>query len=234
MPLPKITAPTYEIELPSTGKPVKFRPFLVKEEKILMLASETEDPKEVANAMKSVIKNCVITRIKTEELCSFDIEYLFLNIRAKSVGEEITLALTCPDDNETQVTASINVDDIKVQFPEGHSSEIEINDDLTINMKYPSMDLFLRQNFSGETVDPYDIVVECIDKIVGEEEVWEAKDCSKKELLEFLDSMTAEQFQKINKFYETMPKLSHTVKVTNPNTGVESDITLEGLGDFFG
>jgi len=234
MPLPKITAPTYELELPSSGKSVKYRPFLVKEEKILMLASETEDPKEIANAMKTVIKNCLISRIKIDDLASFDIEYLFLNIRGKSVGEEITISLVCPDDEVTSTTTSVLVDDIKVQFPEGHSSSVEVDDSLTIEMKYPSMDMFLRQNFQNETVDPYDVVTSCIDKICNEEEVWEASDCSKKELLEFLDSMTSEQFQKINKFFETMPKLAHKVTVTNPNTGVVSDVTLEGLGDFFG
>jgi len=234
MPLPKITAPTYELNLPSTGKPVKYRPFLVKEEKVLMLASETENPKEVANAMKTVIKNCVLSRIKVEELCSFDIEYLFLNIRGKSVGEELAISITCPDDNETNVTVNLNVEDIKVLFPEGHTTEIEVGDDITVMMKYPSMDLFLRQNFEGEQVDPYSIVAECIDKIVTGEEVYEGSDCSKKELLEFIESMTSEQFLMINKFFDTMPKLQHKVMVTNPKTSVESEITFEGLGDFFG
>lgn len=234
MPLPKITAPTYELNLPSTGKPVKYRPFLVKEEKILMLASETENPKEVANAMKSVIKNCVLSRIKVEDLCSFDIEYLFLNIRAKSVGEELAISVTCPDDDETSVTVNLNVEDIHVFFPEGHTTEIEVSPELTVMMKYPSMDMFLRQNFEGEQVDPYTIVSECIDKIISDEEVYEGSDCSKKELLEFIESMTSDQFLKINQFFETMPKLQHIVEVTNPKTGVVSPITFEGLGDFFG
>jgi hypothetical protein len=234
MPLPKITAPTYELTLPSTGKTVKYRPFLVKEEKILMLASESEDPKEVANAMKSVIKNCVITRLKVEDLCSFDIEYLFLNIRGKSVGEELTINMICPDDNETEGTVLVNVDDIKVVFPEGHTNEIELGDNLTVMMKYPNMDMFLRQNFTEEQADPYEIVSSCIDKIITDEDVYEASDCSKKELLEFIESMTSDQFMEVNKFFTTMPKLQHPVVLHNKKTGVDNELTLEGLGDFFG
>lgn len=234
MPLPKIVAPTYELELPSSGRPVKFRPFLVKEEKVLMLASETENPKEVANAMKSVIKNCLISKIKVEDLASFDIEYLFLNIRGKSVGEELNLTLICPDDGETQVKTNVNLEDIKVQFPEGHTNEIELDDNLTLILKYPSMDMFLKMNFSGETPDGFELLSECVDKIISPDEVWEAAECTKKEIMDFIESMTSEQFLKVNKFFETMPKLQHKVMVTNPKTEVESEITLEGLGDFFG
>lgn len=234
MPLPKIVAPIYEIALPSTGKPVKFRPFLVKEEKVLMLASESENPKEIATAMKTVIKNCLVSKIKVEELASFDIEYLFLNIRGKSVGEEISLTLVCPDDEETQVKTTIQLDDIKVQFPEGHSTEIQLDDNLSLMLKYPSMDMFLKMNFSGETPDGFELLADCVDKIVGAEEVWEASECTKKEIMDFIESMTSEQFLKVNNFFETMPKLQHKVMITNPKTGVESEITLEGLGDFFG
>jgi hypothetical protein len=234
MALPKITAPTYELNLPSTNKTVKFRPFLVREEKILMLASESEDAKEIANAMKTVIKNCVVTRLKVEDLCSFDIEYLFLNIRGKSVGEELTISMICPDDNETQGTVTVNVDEIKVNFPEGHTNEIDLGDDLSIIMKYPNMDMFLRQNFSSEDLDPYDIVVSCVDKIVNGEEVYESSDCSKKEMLDFIESMTSDQFMEVNKFFTTMPKLQHPVVLHNNKTGVDNELTLEGLGDFFG
>lgn len=235
MPLPKITAPTYELNLPSNGKTVKYRPFLVREEKILMLASESENPKEIANAMKSVIKNCILSRgIKIEELSSFDIEYLFLNIRGKSVGEEVTLNLTCPDDEETEASVTINIDDIKVTFPEGHTNEINLGGDITVMMKYPSMDTFLKQNFQAEEVDPYDVVCGCIDKIVTEDDVYEGSECSKKELLEFIESMTSEQFVHLNNFFLTMPKLQHKVMLLNPKTGVENEVVLEGLGDFFG
>ena len=234
MPLPKLAAPNYELTLPSNGKTVRYRPFLVKEEKVLMLASESENEKDIANAIKDIIKNCIVTRsVKIDQLPSFDIEYLFLNIRGKSVGEIIDLTIPAPDDEKVQINTSVNVENVEVFFPEGHTNEVDLGNDVTLYMKYPSMDAFIESNFQGKEQDPFDIVIRCIDKIVSGEEVHESKECTKKELKDFLDSMTSDQFKKIQAFFETMPKLQHKLMVTNPESGKESEITLQGLGDFF-
>lgn len=238
MPLPKIVTPTHELELPSTGQTVKYRPFLVKEEKLLVLALETEDTKQITTAIKTVIKNCVETKgIKVESLPTFDIEYLFLNIRAKSVGEEIELNIICPDDGETQVPVKINVDDIQVQKNKDHNKKIQVDDSIMMEMKYPSLEQFIKSNFdlsSENTMEQsFDLVAECIDKIYTEDEVWSASDVTKKELVDFLDQMNSTQFKQIERFFETMPKLSHAIKVKNPKTKVESEVVLEGLSSFF-
>ena len=240
MPLPKIATPSYELELPSTGKTISYRPFLVKEEKLLVIALESEDTKQITNAIKAVIRSCVLTKgIKVESLPTFDIEFLFLNIRGKSVGEDIDLKLVCPDDEKTEVSVSINLDDIKVQKPEGHSKQIKLDDNLMMELKYPSLNEFIKNNFdpNDKSKNPmdqsFDLIGSCIDKIYNEDEVWAADDCSKKEINEFLDSMNSNQFKEVEKFFETMPKLSHTVKVYNPTTKVESDVVLEGLASFF-
>ena len=238
MPLPKISTPTYELELPSTGQPIQYRPFLVKEEKLLVIALESEDTKQITNSIKNVIKNCIITKgVKVEELPTFDIEYLFLNIRGKSVGEEIEVNIICPDDEETQVPVKINIDDIKVQKNEEHSTRIKIDDSIMMEMKYPSLEQFIKNNFDfsgANAIDQsFDLIASCIDKIYTEEEVWTTSDCTKKEINEFLDQMNSSQFKDIEKFFETMPKLSHTIKVKNPNTSVESEVFLEGLSSFF-
>jgi hypothetical protein len=238
MPLPKIATPTYELELPSTGQPIQYRPFLVKEEKLLVIALESEDTKQITTSIKTVIKNCIITKgVKVEELPTFDIEYLFLNIRGKSVGEEIEVNIICPDDEQTQVPVKINIDDIKVQKNEEHSTRIKIDDSIMMEMKYPSLEQFIKNNFDfsgANAIDQsFDLIASCIDKIYTEEEVWTTTDCTKKEINEFLDQMNSSQFKDIEKFFETMPKLSHTIKVINPNTNVESEVVLEGLSSFF-
>ena len=238
MPLPKISTPTYELELPSSGKTIKFRPFLVREEKLLVLALESDDPKEITNAVKAVLKDCIQTRgVKVETLPTFDIEYLFLNIRGKSVGEEVELNIICPDDEVTEVPVKINIDDIHVQKDDEHDNKIKIGDDLMMVMKYPSLDQFIKNNFDFESKNAMDqsfeLIASCIDSICTEEEVWAAGDCTKKEINEFLESMNSSQFKGIEKFFETMPKLSHTISVTNPNTKVKSDVVLEGLASFF-
>jgi hypothetical protein len=238
MPLPKISTPTYELELPSTKQTIKYRPFLVREEKLLVLALESEDTKEITNAIKTVIKNCIETKnIKVESLPTFDIEYLFLNIRGKSVGEEIEVNIICPDDEETTVPVKIYIDDIKVQRDSEHNTKIKLDESIMMEMKYPSLDQFIKSNFdftSDNTMEQsFELIATCIDKIFNEEEVWVAADVTKKELLEFLDQMNSNQFKEIEKFFETMPRLSHKVKVTNPNTKVESEVTLEGLSSFF-
>jgi len=238
MPLPKIATPTYELELPSTGETVKYRPFLVKEEKLLVIALESEDTKQITTAIKTVIKNCIETKgIKVESLPTFDIEYLFLNIRGKSVGEEIEVNIICPDDGETTVPIKINVDDIKVQKNEEHDNKIKLDAHLMMEMKYPSLEQFIKSNFdlsnNNAMEQSFELVASCVDKIYSEDEVWAAADVTKKELMEFLDQMNSSQFKQIEKFFETMPRLSHTVKVTNPNTQVESEVVLEGLSSFF-
>lgn len=238
MPLPKIATPTYQLELPSTGQSIQYRPFLVKEEKVLVIALESEDTKQITNAIKNVIKNCILTKgIKVETLPTFDIEYLFLNIRGKSVGEELEVNIICPDDEETQVTVNINLEDIEVQKLEDHTNQIKIDSSLMMEMKYPSLDQFIKNNFDfndkSAMDQSFDLISSCIDKVYSEDEVWAAADCTKKEMTEFLESMNSGQFKSIEKFFETMPKLSHKIKVMNPNTKVESEVVLEGLASFF-
>ena len=239
MPLPTIVTPTYDLELPSTGKRIKYRPFLVKEEKLLVLALETEDTKQISTAIKTVLKNCIQTRgIKVEKLPTFDIEYLFLHIRGKSVGEEIEVNLIAPDDKETSVPVNINIDDIKISKNEKHTNKIKLDKSLIMEMKYPSLDEFVKSNFDfdGE-VDmdqSFDLIASCIDKIYNEEEVWSTADCTKKEVKDFLEQMNSMQFKEIETFFESMPKLSHSVTFTNPKTKVESTVVLEGLSSFFG
>ena len=238
MPLPKIATPRYELELPSTEETITYRPFLVKEEKVLVIALESEDSKQITNAIKTVIQSCIITRgIKVEKLPTFDIEYLFLNIRGKSVGEEIEVNIICPDDGETQVPVSIDLDDIQIQKNENHKKQIKIDESIMMEMKYPSLDQFIKNNFDftdkNAMDQSFELIATCIDKIYTEDEVWAAADCSKKEIKEFVESMNSTQFKDIEKFFETMPKLSHAITVTNPNTNVESVVVLEGLSSFF-
>jgi len=239
MPLPKISTPTYELTLPSTGKPIQYRPFLVKEEKVLVIALESEDTKQITTAIKNVIKSCIQTRgVKVESLPTFDIEYLFLNIRGKSVGEVVEVNLVCPDDNETTVKAEINLDDIQVEKTEGHTNKIKIDNEIMMEMKYPSLDEFIKNNFDmsgGSDMDQsFELIASCIDKIYTADEVWTAADCTKKEIRDFLEQMNSSQFKEIENFYTTMPKLSHTLEITNPKTKVTSEVVLEGLASFFG
>ena len=238
MPLPKIATPTYELVLPSTGKKVKYRPFLVKEEKILILALESEDQKQITNAIKSTLKSCIQTRIKVEDLPTFDIEYIFLNIRGKSVGESLEVLVTCPDDGETQVESTIYIDEIQVQKDDKHTPDIKLDHSLTLRMKYPSLTQFVENNFNpsaDQTLEAsMDIIASCIDVVYSEDESWAAADCTKKELSEWLETLNTSQFKEVETFFETMPKLTHKVMVTNPNTKVESEVVMEGLTSFFG
>jgi hypothetical protein len=241
MPLPKIATPSYELELPSTGKTIQYRPFLVKEEKLLVIALESQDTKQITNAIKAVIRSCILTKsVKVEELPTFDIEYLFLNIRGKSVGEDIDVKIICPDDEETEVSVNINLDDIQIQKSEDHSNKISLDKNLMMELKYPSLNEFVKSNFDPNDTNrsamdqSFDLISTCIDKIYNEDEVWVAADCTKKEIKDFLESMNSAQFKQIEKFFETMPKLSHTIKVKNPKTKVESEVVLEGLASFFG
>ena len=238
MPLPKLNTPTYELTLPSSNRKVKYRPFLVKEEKILLIAMESEDEKEMQNAVKQILKNCILTRgISVDKLAVFDIEYLFLNIRGKSVGEDIKLNVVCPDDEVTEVEVSVNVEDVKIQKSDKHDPVIQLTDQVAIVMKYPSMEMFVKNNITGENqqkVDTiFDMTIDCISQVVEGEDVLEAKSFSKKEMLEFVETFDTQQFQKIQDFFETMPKLSHTIKVLNPKTNGESEVVIVGLSSFF-
>ena len=240
MPLPKIATPTYELELPSSGETITYRPFLVKEEKLLVLAMESEDTKSITRAIKEVLKSCIKTKIKVDTLPTFDIEYLFLNIRGKSVGEEVEVTITCPDDGKTEVDINIPIDDIKVQKTEEHTNTIKLDDTLSMTMKYPSLDQFIETNFDvneskgTQLEQSFDLIGSCIDTIYSEDEAWPASDSTKKEIGEFLEQLSSSQFQDIEKFFETMPKLSYDVVVTNPKTKKKNTVVLEGLASFFG
>ena len=235
MALPKMDLPTYELEVPSTKKKIKFRPFLVKEEKVLLMALETDDEKNIKNAVFELLKACISTRIKLENLASFDLEYIFLNIRAVSVGEIVQMNVTCQDDNETQVKYNLNLTDVNVIFPKGHDSKIMLTDTLGVIMKYPSFDGFVQGQFTdNKEFDVIKVVAESIDQIFEGEEVYDESTTSKKEFVEFVEGLTTPQLEKIQEFFETAPRLEHSFKVTNPNTGKESDYTLRGLASFFG
>ena len=234
MALPKVTAPTYELELPSSGKKIKYRPFLVKEEKILLIALDSKDEKQITQALIDVLNACVISRVKIEDLPSFDLEYVFLKVRAASVGEEITLNVTCTDDNKTKVAHTISINDVSVFKPKGHSDKIMINKTVGIILKYPSLTHFIDVGFlTDKKLDGMEIILNSIDQIFDGEDVTEASDCTKKELTSFVESLTQNQFKKVSKFFETMPKLKHEFTVTNPNTKKQNKYTLEGLASFF-
>ncbi len=241
MPLPTIETPTYELKVPSSGKKIKYRPFLVKEEKILIIALESKDQNEITNAVKDVLKKCILTRgVKVDNFPTFDIEYIFLNIRAKSIGEDIKMTVTCPDDGETQVPVTVYVDEIKVIKQEGHETDIVIDDKLTLRMKYPSLNQFVENNFEVDD-DPetlvnktFKVVADCMDTVFTEEDAWEAKDYSSDERIKFVEQLNSKQYKKVEKFFATMPKLSHTIEVINPNTKKKNSIVMEGLADFFG
>ena len=237
MPLPTIVTPSYELTLPSNGKKIKYRPFLVKEEKILILAIESNSMKDISRAIKDVLKNCILTKgVKIDELPTFDIEYLFLNIRSRSIGESIDLVVTCPDDGETKVNSQIYIDEIEIKKDKNHTPDIKLDDTYTMRLKYPSLDQFIDENFNFDEGkdNSFDIISSCIDMVFSEDEAWEAKDCTKKELLEFVERLNSIQFKEVEKFFDTMPKLAHEIEVENPNTKVKSTVTLEGLASFFG
>ena len=240
MPLPTIETPTYELKLYSSNKKVKYRPFLVKEEKVLIIALESKDQSAITNAVKEVLKKCILTKgIDVDNLPTFDIEHLFLNIRAKSIGEDIKLTVTCPDDGETKVPVTIYVDEIKISKPRGHSKDVVLDDNMTLRMKYPSLNQFIENNFDTEDeaetmVDKtFKVVADCMDTIFTGEDAWDAKDYTPSERLEFVEQLNSQQYKKVEKFFSTMPKLSHTIEVVNPNTKKKGSIILEGLADFF-
>lgn len=237
MALPILDLPTYELEVPSTGKTIRYRPFLVKEEKVLLLALEGEDDKAIEVAVKNLLKGCITSRIKLENLSTFDLEYIFLKIRAASVGEVVEMEVTCLDDNETKIKYNLDLNKVEVIFPEGHSNKIMLTEETGIVMRYPGFDRFVQNSVSGvdlSTDDIFDIIAESIDQIFQGDEVYDSSTTTKKEFREFVDSLTTQQFEKIQEFFETAPKLSHSFSVRNPNTGIESTYTIEGLSNFFG
>ena len=235
MALPKLNTPTYELEIPSTSEVIKYRPFLVKEQKTLMMAEESKDEKELMNVMGSLISSCTFDSVDPNTAPMFDIEYIFLKVRTKSVGSTVKLNITCPDDGETKVPVSISIDEIGVKYHEDHNPDIKLDDKLTMRMRYPSLSEFIAQNFgTGDKLEQsFEVIAGSIDQIYSEEESWEAKDCTKKELVQFIEQLNSSQFKQVERFFETMPKLSHTLVVTNPNTGEENAVVLEGLAAFF-
>ena len=239
MPLPKINTPTFELVLPSNGKKIKYRPFLVREEKILIMALESEDMKQITDAVIQILSACILTRgVKINDMSTFDIEYLFLNVRSKSVGETVEVNVTCPDDNETSVSVNIDLDSIKLQKDKNHKNTIKLDDNLSMKLKYPSLKQFIESNFEASnpnnTIDStLSVITSCIDMIYNDEESWSGSESSQKELEDFVENLNTKQFQMIEDFFTTMPKLSHKVKVKNPKTEVESTVILEGLAAFF-
>ena len=238
MPLPKVNTPTYELVLPSTNKKIKYRPFLVREEKILIMALETEDAKQITSSVIEILNACILTRgIKIEKLATFDLEYLFLNVRAKSVGESIDVNVTCPDDNKTTVEVKVDIDSIKIIKNKNHKDTVKLDDTLSLKLNYPSIEQFIENNFEsskgGEVTNTLDMITSCIDMIYSDEESWNASETSKKDLEEFIEQLNTKQFRVIEGFFDTMPKLSHSIKIKNPKTDVESTVVLEGLAAFF-
>ena len=237
MALPTMDFPIYDLEVPSTKKKIKFRPFLVKEEKVLLMALESNDETNIRNAVHDLLKNCITSRIKLENLAIFDLEYIFLNIRAVSVGEIVEINVTCRDDEKTQVRYNLNLTDVNVTFPEGHSNKIMLTDNLGVIMRYPSFNRFVEDQFANKEVTEdtvLEIIAESIDQIFQGDDVFDESTTSPKEFKEFVESLTNAQLEKIQKFFETSPKLEHTFKITNPETNVESEYVMSGLASFFG
>lgn len=232
MNLPVLNTPTYEMEIPSTGEKIKYRPFLVKEQKLLMMAQESGDEAAQMRTVGEIVKNCTFNKIdKPDTMATFDIEYMFLMTRAQSVGSKIPMTVTCPDDGETKVEHEINIDEIKVKKTDGHTNVIMLTDDIGITMKYPNLDMVKKfTNTANITEVSFEMIKSCIQNIFDKDQVYE--EMSDKDLQSFIEQMNTEQFEKLTQFFDTMPKLSHTFKVKNPNTGVESDIVLEGLDSF--
>ena len=235
MALPKVNTPTYELAVPSTDDKIKFRPFLVKEEKILLIAMEAQEQSGILNAVKDIVKSCTFDKFDVNRAPIFDIEYIFLNIRAKSVGEVSTVNLRCPDDNETFVKTDIDLTKVDVQITEGHTNKIELTDEMGMIMTYPTLDSFSDSTTVINASNMLDVIASCVAQIYDKkgEDVYDAKDSTKQELVDFLESLNSKQFLEIQKFFDTMPKLTHTVNIENPETKVKSDITLTGLNDFF-
>tara|TARA_B100001996_G_scaffold118317_1_gene89551 strand:- start:23845 stop:24561 length:717 start_codon:yes stop_codon:yes gene_type:complete len=237
MPLPTIATPTYELKLPITNKTVKYRPFLVKEEKILVIAMESQDEKQIGRAVKDVLSSCILSKgVRVDRLPTFEIEYLFLHVRGKSVGEQVEILITCPDDGVTQVPAVVDIDEIKLDVNPDHDRDVVLDDSYTLRLKYPSLGQFIKSNFNSTDVsveETFNLVADCVDQVFSPEESFAASDCTKKELHTFLEQLNSKQFKKIETFFETMPKLKHEFDIVNPKTKVNNHVVLEGLSSFF-
>ena len=233
MALPQLNTATYELELPSTGETIKYRPFLVKEQKILMLAQESEDNKQIENAFAEIISSCTFGKLSPYEMPLFDIEYIFLKVRGKSVGEKITLNVLCPDDEKTRVDVDINLEDVGVLMNDDHTNEVELAKDIKIIMKYPTLSDMAGFGEKGEVLSIFEMIKNCIQEIHSGEEIYNSVDVSSKELDEFIGNMSTQNFEELGKFFETMPKLQHVIKVKNPKTKKTREITVEGMESFF-
>ena len=236
MALPKLTTPTYELEIPSTDEKISYRPFLVKEEKILLMAMESGKNEDIVNAVKQIVSECTFNKLKLGTMPMFDVEYIFLNIRAKSIGEVSKLKLLCPDDNKTYANVEVNLEEVQVQVSDDHTNKIELTDNMGMIMTYPTIDSFAESGIQQINANNMiDIIGSCVLQIYEDngEKVYEAKDQTKKEMTEFIEQMNTTQFKKVQKFFDTMPRLKHTIKVKNPKTKKMNDITLAGLNDFF-
>ncbi len=236
MALPKLNTPTYELEVPSTDEKIKYRPFLVKEEKILLMAMESKDNAQIINAVKDIVSSCTFEKLNAATMPMFDMEYIFLNIRAKSVGEVSKLKILCPDDKKTYASVELDLTKVEVQVGDDHTNKIELTDDMGMIMTYPTIDSFLESGIEAVNANNMlDVIGSCVLQIYEEkgEKVYQAKDQTKKELTEFIESMNSSQFKKLQSFFDTMPKLTHTIKVKNPKTKKTSDVKLTGLNDFF-
>ena len=234
MALPKLSNITYELELPSTGESIKYRPFLVKEQKTLMIAQESDDNKAIENAFASIISDCTFGELDAYNLPMFDVEYVFLQMRGRSVGEKIKLTVLCPDDEKTKVNVEIDLKDVNIQVKEEHTNIVQVTDDVHIVMRYPTLKDMAGYNNTGQIDSIFDMIRRCVHEIHDGETVHNRVDISNKELDEFIESMTTESFEKLSAFFETMPKLQHMVEVKNPKTKKKNEILIEGLTSFFG
>ena len=233
MSLPVINTPTYELVVPSTKEKLEYRPFLVKEEKILLMAMEEEQDAQLNRAMKQVVHNCTFDKINVDKLPLFDLEYIFLRIRAKSVGEVAKISVLCPDDGETYVPVEVDLESVEVEFQKGHTNKIELTDDIGMVMNYPTFQFMNFKPDQTEVNQMFDIINSSIHQVYEGKTVYEKSDFNKKELKTFVESLTSEQFMKVQHFFETMPRLRHQIEVENPKTKVQNTITLEGLQAFF-
>ena len=236
MTLPKITTPTYELELPSSDEKVKFRPFLVKEEKILLIAVENDSQEEMVGAIKQIISNCTFDKIDVEKIPLFDLEYIFLQLRAKSIGEVSKFRILCPDDKKTYADVEIDLTKVVVEVDEGHDNKIIIDDKRQVGLvlSYPSVALFKTANLiSNDVKAVFDLIVQCVDHIFEGEKIYPAKDMKEKEIIDFLDNLPQKAFSKVRNFFATMPRIKHEVEIENPKTKVKSKVVLQGLQDFF-
>jgi len=233
MALPKIKTTSYELELPSTGGKIKYRPWLIKEQKVLLMAQESDDEKEIERAFANIVSECTFGEVDPYTNPMFDLEYIFLKIRSKSVGEKITLSMLCPDDEETKAEVGIDLADVNIQMKEDHTNVIQITDKISMHMRYPTLSDSQGLNANGQIVQVFDMITKCVAEIHDGDTIHKSVDITKKELEEFIGDMGQEDFEKLSGFFDTMPKLQHVVKVKNPKTKVESEMTLEGLQSFF-